>query len=82
MTSRERVTEFIKKYPNMFIEDINFWIDTIDQLLDEHAKEVLKDFVPIKPKIDAVKRYEELRQTMNLTDAIIQLQDEIISGLR
>ena len=40
----ERATEFVNKYPNLFTEDKEFWINTIhDLLLDEqgHSRKLL-----------------------------------------
>lgn len=34
MNNKELATEFVKKYPNMFNEDQDFWIDEINKLLN------------------------------------------------
>ena len=42
MTEIELASEFVKKYPNLFTEDKDFWTKEIENLLNDH-KNKLKD---------------------------------------
>ena len=74
MTHRDRAEAFVKHYPNMFTKDIDFWVDAIDQLMDEHAEIILKDFYTGKEmdtafilgtKQDSVGYSELIKQSMD-----------------
>ena len=38
MTNKELATEFVKKYPLMFNEDQDFWVNEIHQLLNKSCQ--------------------------------------------
>ena len=69
MTHRERAEVFVKHYPNMFTEDIDFWVDAIVQLMDEHAEIILKDFYTGKEMDTAFKLGTE-RDSVGYTNLI------------
>ena len=45
MSNYEIATEFIKKYPLMFNEDQDFWIEEIKKLLETSNKELIDSII-------------------------------------
>lgn len=45
MNNNELASEFVKKYPNMFYEDKDFWIHEIIKLLNESNAIMAKNLI-------------------------------------
>jgi len=57
MTNKKLATEFVKKYPLMFNEDQDFWIDEIEKLLDQ-AVDLCKQKIVDDITDELYKKYE------------------------
>jgi hypothetical protein len=36
MTTHERAWQFVVRYPALFTEDLDFWVEKIEELLEQH----------------------------------------------
>lgn len=43
MNNNELASEFVKKYPNMFNADQDFWINEIEELLNRSTEILIKE---------------------------------------